>query len=111
MAKVSQGDGFYPALARIKMVGATAIPTTETSGILGSVFGKYKSIKGRSGSIPFGRTLTSVIDTKTGAAETSLADVDEEDVTTDLLNSLNLARQKLEVIEEKIDFINTYGNQ
>lgn len=32
-------------------------------------------------------------------------------VTTDLLNSLNLARQKLEIIEEKVDFINTYGNQ
>ena len=75
-ASTQQADNFYPALLRV-FIPSGGAPTNPTSGVTQK---PYSRIPGRSGSIPFGRTVTNVTDAKTGAAESALDDVDEEDV-------------------------------
>lgn len=76
---------FYPALVRVFVTAVNATSDSETSGITKE---SYKRTKGRSGSIPFGRTITSTEDAKKGTAETAIADVDEQDVKESLKGKL-----------------------
>lgn len=77
-----QDDNFYPALLRVFVPdNPNAAPVEPTSAI---TLKPYKRMVGKSYGVPFGRTLTSVVDKKTGAAETTLENVDEEDVRTAL---------------------------
>lgn len=75
---------FYPALLRV-FVATSTTPTTPISGITGK---EYTRIPGRNYSFPFGRTITSVEDKKTGLAETALDQVDELDVRDSLITEL-----------------------
>lgn len=78
---------FCPAYCKVFMTLLAEVPTSQSSKILVSN-PAYKRLKGRSGSIPFGRTLTNVIDATTGVAETALSDVEEEDVKRSLAAEL-----------------------
>lgn len=77
---------YSPAYARVKVnpSGVTA-PSSKISDITGE---SYKRIRGRSGSIPFGRTVTSVTDAETKAAKTTIENVAEEDVKASLITQL-----------------------
>lgn len=81
---------FYPAVIKCFVEGATAAgdstagPVKSTSGILKE---GYSRKTGRTYAIPFGRTLTGVDDAVTGAAETALEDVDEQDVRIALVDA------------------------
>jgi hypothetical protein len=81
---------FYPALARVFVVPTgTAVIVTKKSAV---TQGDYKTQNGRSGSIPFGRGIgTGVKDSKTGAAETVVSDVDQEDVAKSILTNCKKA--------------------
>lgn len=81
LTKIREESGFYPAQAKVLLVGASAQTETETSGITKQ---PYKTIKGRSGSIPYGRTTTGVVDAETGAAEADIGTVDELDIRNSL---------------------------
>lgn len=83
---------YYPALVKIFVTVLNATSTPETSGIL-KTQGTYRSFKGRSGSIPFGRTVSSTTDAETGTVESALGDVDEEDVKRSLAADLKGARE------------------
>ena len=73
-----QDDNFFPALIRAFVPNnPSAAPLTPTSAITGK---EYSRRPGKSYGIPFGRTISSVVDKKTGTAETALENVDEEDV-------------------------------
>lgn len=80
VAATKQEENFYPALIRC-FVASGATVTTPISAVTKH---EYNRIPGRSYSIPFGRTISSVTDAKTGAAETTVDDVDQEDVRTSL---------------------------
>jgi hypothetical protein len=72
----TQDDNFYPALIRC------FIPTgnTVTTPISAITKKEYRRRAGRSVSIPFGRTITNVVDAKTGTSESTLNNVDQLDV-------------------------------
>jgi hypothetical protein len=80
----AEGEGvknvrsYFPAIARLFVAAASALPTPTTSGITKQ---SYKSTKGRSGSIPFGRGITGVTDAESGQAETTINEADEGDVS------------------------------
>jgi len=76
VAATTQADNFYPALIRCFVASST----TAATPISAVTKHEYNRIPGRSYSIPFGRTMSSVTDAKTGAAESTLDDVDQEDV-------------------------------
>jgi hypothetical protein len=80
---VRREDLYKPAYCKIFMALTGAVSTPKQSDILKSN-PAYKRTIGRSGSIPFGRTLTGVGDAASGTAETAVADVDEEDVKRSL---------------------------
>lgn len=79
-ASTTQDDNFYPALIRC------FIPTGDTreSPVSAITRKEYKRRVGRSVSIPFGRTTTSVQDAKTGQTETTINDADQLDVRNSL---------------------------
>ncbi|SKB13350.1 conserved hypothetical protein [Planktothrix sp. PCC 11201] len=68
-----------PAICRITMSSATAVPTNKVSARTSR---SYKSKPTRSGSIPFGRneTVAQVTDAKDKVAETVVANIDYEDM-------------------------------
>lgn len=77
---------FYPALIKVALSVAGANPDSETSAVTGE---KYKRMKARSGSIPFGRSITSVVDANDGTtAITDIAKVDERDMVRTLTKKL-----------------------
>lgn len=78
---------FFPAQVKIFATVPGAASTPETSRVLPNQ-GTYKSVKGRSGSVPFGRTVTGIGDAISGTAETAIGDVDEEDVKRSLAAAL-----------------------
>lgn len=78
---------FYPAQVKVFITALNAVSTPENSKIIPSA-DQYRRFKGRSGSIPFGRTITGVTDAGTNAAETALGNVDEEDVKKSLASKL-----------------------
>lgn len=85
-ANIIENPGsFYPALLKITLAAAAATADTETSGVTRR---SYKRIKGRSGSIPFGRTITATPDSQTNTALTAIADVDEQDVKKALISKI-----------------------
>jgi hypothetical protein len=95
-AGASTDESFYPALARIFVIptGANTI-VEETSAVTGD---KYKRILGRSGSIPFGRSIASEVkDAKKGTAETAISNVDELDVAKSILNVVKADNQAFKV--------------
>ncbi|PIG94587.1 hypothetical protein [Gloeocapsopsis sp. IPPAS B-1203] len=74
--ETTQDDNFYPALIRCFIPSGTTVET-PTSAITRK---EYRRRPGRSISFPFGRTVTSVVDAKTGEAESTLNNVDQLDV-------------------------------
>lgn len=88
LANAGTDKGFYPALVRVFVALANEQPTNATSGILGATYGKYKRYKGRSGSIPFGRTLRDMIDPATGTGPAALGAVNEEMVKNAISRNL-----------------------
>lgn len=80
-AATNQSENFYPALIRV-FVRSSDTKTNPTSGVTGK---KYKRLPGSTYSIPFGRTITSVTDSETGATESTIDKVDEEDVRLSLI--------------------------
>lgn len=76
-----QADNFYPALMRVFVATPNAAKTTPISGVTKK---EYTRTPGKSASIPFGRTVTSTADARTGATETVLDAVDQEDVRLSL---------------------------
>ncbi|MBG1268246.1 hypothetical protein [Nostoc sp. WHI] len=83
-ASTEQSDNFYPALLRVFVKSSD----TKTNPISGITKKKYSRTPGISYSFPFGRTLTSVTDAKTGATESTIDKVDAEDVRKSLSSSL-----------------------
>ncbi len=81
VAATKQDDVFYPALLRCFIASGDDIATP----ISAVTKKEYNRILGRSYSIPFGRTLSSVTDAKTNATESTLDDVDQEDVRVSLV--------------------------
>lgn len=81
VAATQQDEVFYPALLRCFVASSTTLET-PTSAVTKK---EYSRIPGRSYSIPFGRTMSDVTDAKTEAAESSLNDVDQEDVRVSLV--------------------------
>lgn len=79
-AGTEQSENFYPALLRV-FVKTDGAKTNPTSGVTQK---KYKRTPGSTYSFPFGRTTTGVKDADTGATETVLDKVDEEDVRKSL---------------------------
>lgn len=75
-----QERDFYPALLKVFV----ATSNTTTSPISGITKKEYTRTPGRTYAIPFGRTITDVVDAKTGVAETTLDAVDQEDVRKSL---------------------------
>lgn len=78
-------ENFYPALFKPTFLRGSDAVLNKTSGITGD---SYKYRAARAFSIPFGRTVTSVEDAKTGASETVLDNVDEKDVYNSLANQV-----------------------
>ncbi len=78
-------DNLFPALARVLIVPLNATISNETSGITKK---GYKTIKGRSGSIPFGRTITGITDVREGTPEDTIDRVDEADVSNSIANTI-----------------------
>ncbi|WP_375470981.1 hypothetical protein [uncultured Nostoc sp.] len=77
-----QSENFYPALLRVFVKSSD----TKTNPISGITKKKYSRTPGSSFSFPFGRTLTTVTDSKTGATESTIDKVDAEDVRKSLSN-------------------------
>lgn len=75
-ASTTQEDNFYPALIRCFIPAGNTV-TTPISAITRK---EYRRRAGRSISFPFGRTVTSVKDVKTGDTESTLNNVDQLDV-------------------------------
>lgn len=85
-ANIENNTGsFYPALIKIAIAPAAQVPDSKVSGVTKQT---YKRMKSRSGSIPFGRTITQTTDAKTGTAITELANVDEQDVKLSLIDKI-----------------------
>jgi len=95
-AGASTDESFYPALAKIFVVPAGQnVTVEETSAVTGD---KYKRILGRSGSIPFGRSIASEVkDVKKGTTETAISNVDELDVAKSILNVVKADNQAFKV--------------
>ncbi|BAZ38690.1 hypothetical protein NIES4101_46300 [Calothrix sp. NIES-4101] len=85
---------FFPALARVFVASTSAVPTPSVSGITKR---SYNSIKGRSGSIPFGRGITDVSDKKTGSPEPSIQEADEADVSASIAATMKKEYATFEV--------------
>jgi hypothetical protein len=76
----TRDDNFYAALIRVFVATSTTLSTPKSA-----VTGKdYNRIPGKTYSAPFGRTITSVTDKKTGVDESTLDAVDELDVRDSL---------------------------
>lgn len=75
-----QSENFYPALLRV-FVKSSDTKANPTSGVTQK---KYSRTPGSSFSFPFGRTITSVTDSKTGVTESTIDKVDAEDVRKSL---------------------------
>ncbi|PAX52010.1 hypothetical protein [Brunnivagina elsteri] len=84
-AGVNVDDNFFPALARVKVVPTTSTTSTRISGITKV---SYKTVQGRTGSIPFGRGGTGVKDAQTQSAEVAINEIDEQDVATTIISLL-----------------------
>lgn len=83
VAATQQADEFYPALVKPFINFGTEI--TPVSGITKK---EYSRKDGRSITLPFGRTATSVTDAKTGTTDSSIDDVDYNDMRSSLLVKL-----------------------
>lgn len=96
-AGASTDESYYPALARIFVTPSGAdVISTDISAVTGR---SYKTVKGRSGSIPFGRgTASEVKDAKKGTAETSIGNVDELDVAKSIAS---VAKKDLQAFKVK----------
>lgn len=79
VAVTRQQDIFFPALCKFFINFGT--PLSPVSGVTKK---EYKRKDGRSITVPFGRTVTNTTDEKTGAVETTVNDVDYEDMRSSL---------------------------
>lgn len=75
-----QSENFYPALLRVFVKTSD----TKTNPISGVTKKKYSRTPGSTFSFPFGRTITSVVDSATNATESVIDKVDAEDVRNSL---------------------------
>src|SRR6476620_6003129 len=85
LTKTKEETGFYPALCKVFVVTSGATKTDKTSQITKLA---YKAINGRSGSIPYGRSIA-VKEDGDGATVTSLSEASEEDSRLTLLDLLH----------------------
>ncbi|MEH2454487.1 hypothetical protein [Nostoc sp.] len=76
LTKTKEVPGFYPAVARIATIPATA--TTKDSKTSGITKRAYKAFPTRTGGVPYGRTITSVKD-ESGATISDISKETEED--------------------------------
>ncbi len=83
-AGTEQSENFYPALLRVFVRAGD----TKTNPISAITKKKYSRTPGATYSFPFGRTISSVKDAKTGTSESQLDDVDAEDVRKSLTADL-----------------------
>jgi hypothetical protein len=83
-AATKQAGNFYPALLRVFVKSGT-IDETKKSGVTQQ---NYRRIEGATYTYPFGRTITATVDKETGATESTLNEVDAEDVRNALSTHL-----------------------
>ena len=82
-ANIDENPGtFYPSLVKIAVAPSAQTLDTKLSGITKR---NYKRMKSRSGSIPFGRSITTITDAQTGTPITTIPNVDEQDVKISLI--------------------------
>lgn len=81
VAATNQLDNFYPAIMHAFVRTPNTANTTPISGVTKK---EYTRAPGVSYGIPFGRSVTASVDANTGAAETTVDDVDFEDMRVSL---------------------------
>ncbi|MBW4480842.1 MAG: hypothetical protein KME54_29415 [Tolypothrix brevis GSE-NOS-MK-07-07A] len=83
-ASTEQAGNFYPALIKVFIKSGT-INDNQISGVTQK---KYRRIEGATYTYPFGRTTTDVTDAVTGATESTVNEVDAQDVRNTLVTFL-----------------------
>lgn len=89
-AATKQDDNFYPAVIRVFVKsGGVSTPKSAVTGK------EYNRVNGKTYSVPFGRDITSTVDKKTGTAETTVNEVDEEDKKASLATAVKAANNNV----------------
>ena len=84
LTKTKEQFGFYAATATINIVATSATKSNATSGITKKDYKRYKS---RSGSVPYGRVTTGVVD-DSGTAVSDISKITEEDVRSQIMKKV-----------------------
>jgi len=86
-AAMKQNVGFYAALVKVQTTDVTGLTSTDPTPKSAVLNRNYKRTYGRSLVLPFGRTVTAK-DAKSGATESTVDAVDEEDVRRSLTSEI-----------------------
>lgn len=82
-------QGFYPAVARVTLIGAATVP--DKAG-LSPLTGRPRNyLPGRSGSIPFGRGTIAGQPDKNGLTQTTISDIDYGDALSAIKKEIGTA--------------------